>query len=525
MLTSSGDLVHTDPALDYSQTEMQVAALAYDGLAGFRRVGGNAGLQLVPDLAVSLPAPSDGGRSYSFQLRPGIRYSTGALVQPEDFRRAIERSILLSGPGFWFDDVVGARRCLAAPKKPCDLSQGIVTDPAANTVTFHLTAPDPDFLYKLTLPAASAVPAATPLHLHAFAPATGPYEIASFDPKRGIAPRPQPEVPRVVSSRPAVRLPRRDRRARHRHHRRAHHAGGPRIGGCRVRGPELEETVAGCARVRADPAREPARSSTRGTSPGTSPSTREYRRSTTLAARRALNLAVDREHLRDLTVGRGLGSVTCQILPPALTGYSPYCPYTAGSTTNGAWTAPDLARARRLVRSSGTAGEAVTVWLPTMYQQFAGAPGRAVGSYVVSVLDSLGYRARYRSAYDPFLREDKLHLQLGFNGWYPDFGTPSSFINPLLTCRSYDRNNALNNNSAEFCNRRIDREIARARSLQTSDPGAASGLWAKIDRDLTEQAPWVPYANGVALDVVSTRVGNYQVNPQLGTLLDQLWVK
>ena len=160
-----------------------------------------------------------------------------------------------------------------------------------------------------------------------------------------------------------------------------------------------------------------------------------------------------------------------------------------------------------------------------MYQQFAGAAGRAVGSYLVSVLDSLGYRARYRSAYDPFLREDKLHLQLGFNGWYPDFATPSSFINPLLTCRSYDRNNALNNNSAEFCNRRIDREIARARSLQTSDPGAASGLWAKIDRDLTDQAPWVPYANGVALDVVSTRVGNYQLNPQLGTLLDQLWVK
>jgi hypothetical protein len=29
----------------------------------------------------------------------------------------------------------------------------------------------------------------------------------------------------------------------------------------------------------------------------------------------------------------------------------------------------------------------------------------------------------------------------------------------------------------------------------------------------------------VALDVVSTRVGNYQLNPQLGALLDQLWVR
>ncbi len=107
LLTSSGDLAHTDPALDYSQTEWQVAALRLRRPHGPPEVGGDVGLQLVPDLAVSLPAPSDGGRSYSFQLRPSIRYSTGALVRPDDFRRTIERSILLRGPGFWFDDVVG----------------------------------------------------------------------------------------------------------------------------------------------------------------------------------------------------------------------------------------------------------------------------------------------------------------------------------------------------------------------------------------------------------------------------------
>jgi hypothetical protein len=76
-----------------------------------------------------------------------------------------------------------------------------------------------------------------------------------------------------------------------------------------------------------------------------------------------------------------------------------------------------------------------------------------------------------------------------------------------------------------FCDRRIDREIAHARSLQTSDPGTASRLWTTIDRDLTDRAPWVAFANGVVLEVKSTRVGNYQNNPQWGTLLDQLWVR
>src|SRR5262249_39341740 len=429
LLTSSGDLVHTDPALDYGQLENQVAALAYDGLTGFRRVGGDAGFQLVPDLAVSLPAPSAGGRSYSFPLRPGIHYSTGALVRPEDFRRTIERSILLPGPGFYFDDVVGARRCLAAPKKPCDLSQGIVTDRAANTVTFHLTAPDPDFLYELTLPAASAVPAATPLHLHGFAPATGPYQIASFDRKRGIR---LVRNPRFREWSPA-----------------AQPSGFPDKIIERVTGT-TDAHIMAAVRGSADVA-----SVGLNAKPASSGVLRFVRTQhasqlelnpwditwylalntrippfDNLAARKALNLAVDRQRLRDLTVGSGLGSVTCQILPPDLSGHRTYCPYTAEPSDGGAWPAPDLARARWLVKPSGRAGEAVTLWIPTHYYQFVAT----AGEYVVSVLHDLGYRARYRLAHNPYGHEDKLGLQLGFNGWYPDFRTPSRFITPPLPC-------------------------------------------------------------------------------------------
>ena len=54
----------------------------------------------------------------------------------------------------------------------------MVTDDAANTVTFHLVAPDPDFLARLTLPDAFAVPAGTPMRNIGYhpIPATGPYK-------------------------------------------------------------------------------------------------------------------------------------------------------------------------------------------------------------------------------------------------------------------------------------------------------------------------------------------------------------
>src|SRR5262249_17475443 len=136
--------------------------------------------RLVPDLATSLPTPTDGGRSYTFRLRHRIRYSTGAPVRPEDIRRGIERSLALAseGAGGYFAEIVGAGACT---KTHCDLSKGIAVDPAARTITFHLVAADPDFLYKLALPEAFALPAATQIAARGPLPATGPYRVASFD--------------------------------------------------------------------------------------------------------------------------------------------------------------------------------------------------------------------------------------------------------------------------------------------------------------------------------------------------------
>ena len=120
-----------DPALAYYAESWAVLAMTNDGLVAFRKVGGIQGTQLVPDLAVSLPLLTDGGRTYTFQVRPGIRYSDGRPVQPADFRRAIERLFELGSPGApYYAGIVGADRC--AKGKRCDLSRGIVADRAGS---------------------------------------------------------------------------------------------------------------------------------------------------------------------------------------------------------------------------------------------------------------------------------------------------------------------------------------------------------------------------------------------------------
>src|SRR5207247_7076662 len=70
-----------DTAIAYDSTSWTILRMTNDGLVAFNQASGLQGTQLVPDLAVSLPAPTDGGRTYTFRLRPNIRYSSGRPVQ------------------------------------------------------------------------------------------------------------------------------------------------------------------------------------------------------------------------------------------------------------------------------------------------------------------------------------------------------------------------------------------------------------------------------------------------------------
>jgi YVTN family beta-propeller protein len=499
-----GYLKHIDPSTAYIGDEVGVARLTNDGLVGYLKTGGAAGLALVPDLAVSLPSPTDGGRTYSFQLRPGIRYSTGGVVRPADVRASLERS-LEAGGGYdpYFAHIVGAGRCLAEPEKPCDLSRGIETHAGSNTVTFHLTSPDPNFLHELTLPPAFVVPAGTPLHGHGFAPATGPYEVDSWNPKTGVR---LVRNPRFREWSPA-----------------AQPSGLPDVIDERLGGSmdaRVAKVLRGDADLAVDDDEAPSQAVVESVrtqhaallkispSDGTWYLALNTRTAPfdSLDARKALNLAIDRTRLSDLAFGPGVSHVTCQILPPDFPGYRRYCPYTA---------APNLAQARKLVRASGTFGSSVTVWAQSFFK--VPPPARR---YIVSVLERLGYKARFRT----FSGLGKNNRQVVYDGWYPDYAAPAGFLLATLTCAASKQDPARTFNDSGFCDPAIDREIARADALQATNPRAASQLWAKVDRDLTDRAPWAAFANNSFVEVTSPRVRNYQVNQQLGTLIDQLWV-
>ncbi len=245
-----------------------------------------------------------------------------------------------------------------------------------------------------------------------------------------------------------------------------------------------------------------------------------------LTARRALNDAIDRNTVIALNGGSLAAAATCQVLPPTMPGYQPYCPYTLQPGPAGAWSAPDMALAERLVQASGTRGDTVTV----LYgNEITPLPSLATARYVVSVLDQLGYRASLRvlgqNAYWNVLGDSRSHMQVGFFPWYQDYPAPSDFIAPVLTCGSFIPANPGNVNTAEFCDPPIDAQAEQALAGQVGDPATAAGQWAAIDHELVDQAPWVPLYNPRDLTVLSARTGNYQFHPYWNLLIDQLWVR
>ena len=381
-----------DPARPGSIDTLFTLYMTNDGLTSFKRVAGSDGAQVVPDLAVSLPAPTDGGLTYTFQLRPGIRYSNGQPVRPEDFRRAIERDFTL-GPGAalqtdaytYYESLVGAAACVGRTIR-CDLSRGIVTDDAADTVTFHLVSPDPELTSHLALSAAAAVPASTPdtdSGSHPL-PATGPYEVSLVTPR---------EV--KMTRNPYF----------HEWSHAAQPDGYPDQIIWRL-GASVNAEVSAVERGQADytldppPAGRLSEVQTRFAGQLNVNPTDELifmglntraRPFTDPRVRRALNYAVDRARLARL-LGQESQPV-CQMLPTYIPGHQPYCPYTLDPSARGTWSAPDLRKARALIAASGTSGTPITIWnQPGFSTDFT-----AAGRYIASLLEGLGYPTRIES--------------------------------------------------------------------------------------------------------------------------------
>ena len=187
------DITLFDPAVADAIDDSSIEYAICSTLLNYPDEPGPAGLRLVPDAARAAPIVSDGGRSYTFVIRPGLRFSppSNELVTAETFKHTIERSLSPrksmglagSGPGQQeLTDVVGAAAYMAGK------AQHIAGISArGDRLTIRVTHPAPDLPARLATSPFCAVPSNMPLRpVSGPFPSAGPYYIEAAIPGRSL---------------------------------------------------------------------------------------------------------------------------------------------------------------------------------------------------------------------------------------------------------------------------------------------------------------------------------------------------
>jgi DNA-binding SARP family transcriptional activator/ABC-type transport system substrate-binding protein len=180
--TTTQEPAVTDLQLNPLMAQIEQATCAK--LLNYPDGSGTNGWHLQPEVAASMPAVSDGGRTYTFTIRPGYRFSppSNQPVTAEVFRYSIERSLSprlgsgAPGPGA-IGDIAGEPAFRAGTAEHISGLRAV-----GDQLVISLTRPSPDFLERLSLPYFCPVPTDTPIvagGLQAVAPpSAGPYYMA-----------------------------------------------------------------------------------------------------------------------------------------------------------------------------------------------------------------------------------------------------------------------------------------------------------------------------------------------------------
>jgi YVTN family beta-propeller protein len=512
-IPSDQDFLNVDPAIANSSDVLQILDATCAKLLNYPDKPAPAGDRLVPEVARSLPRITDAGRTYTFTIRPGYRFSppSNEPVTAQTFKDTIERTFspheLTSLPPFSIDDIVGAT---AYERGRASHISGVVAN--GDTLTIHLTQPAGDLPARLASTSLCAVPSATPTSPEGVPdiPMAGPYSIAAYSPGRLLVlernpnyrgPRPhrlaaiEYEIgPGVVQAEQQVQSGRAD-----------YFSSGffvatfppSLISRLRARyGPGSSAAANGHQRYFENPQ---SLAGPFGLALNTS---RPLFRNVSL--RRAVAYALDRSALAAIdTKTFGAVRVTDQFLVPGMPGYRPATIYPSR---------PDLTKARRLARGHG--GVAV-LYLPQGGgdDQLAAVVERdlaPIGIQVVAKTDPIGvWLAKTRTVGAPY------DIVPGVSG--------ASYADPANVLSSFDPATIPLANLSHFDDPAYTRKLRAAERL--TGP-ARYRAYAALDSELAgNAAPAVTYDYTLSGDFFSARMGCETYQPVYGIDLAALCIR
>jgi peptide/nickel transport system substrate-binding protein len=480
---SRNDWDYIDPALAYFSHSWQLENAIQLKLMGFPDKEGAEGSRMRPEAAASFPKVSSDGRTYTFTIKRGFRFSNGAPVTAANFRASFTRALnprMQSPASSFLDDVASIRAV------------------GQNQLVVRLKKVAPDFVARITMPFFAAIPtnlAITPEGVGAPLVSAGPYYVKEWVQRRSAIVVRNPYWKNNAEPWKSLARP----------------ANADQF--TFTFGNSLEATLLRLQRNEVDlgnipPAAASDLAQQYGINKGRFFIRKQlvtwfvalnneqalFRGNTKL--RQAVNWAIDRPSLVRQFGYLG-GGRTDQILPPGMPGYKDVKQYPLEGVNT-----TSLNRAKALAQGNTRSGKAV------LYT-FNSSPGPQLAQVLQFNLKQIGIDAEIRT-YDRVVQHEKAATRgepfdVTVEGWGADYADPYNFLNVLL---DGGRIQATNNvNTSYFNDAGYNRRMEQAARLSGQ---ARYDAYARLDADLMKNAaPMAPFINTNAKILVGENIGCY----------------
>ncbi|HET8977451.1 MAG TPA: ABC transporter substrate-binding protein [Solirubrobacteraceae bacterium] len=463
-----------DQGLDFTTQGTELYSVVNTPLLTFKRgVQGTAGTQLLPALAQSLPKFSNGGKTLTFQLRSGLKYSNGQPIKASDVTYALERDLKIpwQAASFISGYIKGATAYANGKAKTIS---GITTDDSTGKIVVNMVAPFQPMEDIFALAGTAPVPPSTPMKNLASTGTIGDgpykwgpisaghtYTLIKNTSFNGVPTVPAGHADKIVFNVNDNVL-----------------ADAEQVLNNQADvfdpGDTLPASILQNVKSQASDRYQPVPTN----------STFYFflavnqKPFNNLYARQAVLAALDLRALSRLD--SGFLQEDCHLIPPGIQGHSSpsSCPFhnPAGP--------PNMTLAKQLMQKSGMIGQPVTVWGEER------SPRKQYVDYYTSVLNSLGFKATEKiinsGVYFTTIGAPKTKPQTGFGDWVQDFPNPWDFMQLFAGNAGSSLNYGYVNDP--HYNSTLNK-------LFTEEPAKVASQWSALDQYAVKQGYYAAYGH------------------------------
>ncbi|GAA4580492.1 ABC transporter substrate-binding protein [Planotetraspora phitsanulokensis] len=514
------DFSHLDPGRVYLNYNAMVSALFTRQLTNYKE-DASGSIKLVGDLATDTGTTTDGGKTWKFTLKDGVKWQDGSAITSGDIKYSFERlfaDFITEGPIYAQSWLVpdASKPYRDQYKGPYDGKElDTIETPDDKTVVFHLNAPHPDFNFTVAMTGYGAVPKAkdTKQKYDKQPFSSGPYQIVSHVTGKSLDLERNPNWDKTTDP------------IRHAYPDKFHMEFGLQSQQSTERfladtgsdkqaftfhNPVAPERV---QEVLNNP--EAMKRSLQGLTPFTTFYNINTKRVTDVNVRKAIITAWPSKQLQQLQGGEtAIGKIATTVMSPTVLGYEASDLYGKLAKPDG-----DPEAAKKLLAQSSTPNPTIVyAYNQTPVQEkvtiaIKDALSKAGINVVAKPLNS----ATFYDAIGPVDNEYDVY----WGGWAADWPTGSTAIQPLFDGRLIGDNQS---NYSHLNVPEINTAIDQANTI--TDPTEAGKAWAAIDRKIMEQAAIVPEFYQTYFGLYGSGLGGVRFDPIQGeqSALD-IWVK